>query len=224
MQRVLPARGGAAAPPKPVEAPKKSDKTNNFKELLALLGAEPRALAAPKEPPGKLAEAPPAETPVAGTTNERPLTTDADDGRGAGEGDAEADGAPCPLESTEAPDGMVDGVVDPLMRSLAHAGPRVAPPEPAAPPPANASLPELEQLLQRLVRRAAWGGDGRRGSARLEIGAGPLEGATLLVQAEGGEVSVDLELPPGADAEPWRARLRERLEARGLSVRELSVR
>jgi hypothetical protein len=92
-------------------------------------------------------------------------------------------------------------------------------------PAANAALlPELEMMLTRLVKRAAWGGDGRKGTARLELGAGPLEGATLLVQAEDGELSIDLELPPGAATEEWRERLLGRLSARGLVVREITVR
>jgi hypothetical protein len=113
--------------------------------------------------------------------------------------------------------------VDPIFRALAHPGPRLAAAAAEAPAPAPA-IAQLEMLLTRLVKRAAWGGDGRKGTARLELGAGPLEGATLLVQADGGELSIDLELPPGAATEEWRERLLGRLTARGLVVRELTVR
>ena len=77
---------------------------------------------------------------------------------------------------------------------------------------------DLEQLLGRLVRRAAWGGDRQRGTARIELGSGELAGATLTVSAEGSEVSVELELPPGIAPEPWQQRIRERLTERGLSA------
>jgi hypothetical protein len=82
----------------------------------------------------------------------------------------------------------------------------------------------LEQLITRWVRRIAWGGDGRKGSARIELGAGALAGAVIVVQADAGQVSIDIDLPPDADASAWRDRLRERLNGRGLSVAELTVR
>jgi hypothetical protein len=75
---------------------------------------------------------------------------------------------------------------------------------------------DLDLLLQRLVRRAAWGGDGRRGTARLELGSGELTGATLTVSAVDGEVAVELELPPGAAPALWQERISERLAARGI--------
>ncbi len=91
---------------------------------------------------------------------------------------------------------------------------------PTAPAPAGAPAPppSLEELLPALVRRIAWSGDARRGAVRLELGAGPLEGATLLVRAEGSRVEVSLRAPPGADADAWTDHLARRLEARGLEV------
>jgi len=123
------------------------------------------------------------------------------------------------------PEEGFEPMIDPMLRALAPtAMPRILAASEPAQAPVNAPLPELEQLLGRLVRRAAWGGDGRKGSARLEIGSGALSGATLLVHADGGELSIDLELPPGASRDEWHARIASRLEARGLTLRELTVR
>ena len=109
---------------------------------------------------------------------------------------------------------------DPLVRSLASQ-PFCAAPAPVAAP---AALPvELEQLMRDLVRRAAWGGDRRRGTARIELGAGELAGATLLVEVDANDLRIDLELPAGVAAEPWRQRLASRLSERGFAVRELHV-
>ncbi len=86
---------------------------------------------------------------------------------------------------------------------------------------APAALPvreDLQNLLTGLARRAAWGGDRRKGSARIELSEGSLAGATLVVHAEQRSVSVELELPPGVAALGWQARLAERLEARGFSA------
>jgi hypothetical protein len=140
-----------------------------------------------------------------------------DRGGGSQDGEREPNG---PLDDAS----WSEAAVDPIYRALAQTGPRLPAAIEAATPAANAVLiPELEMLLSRLVKRAAWGGDGRKGTARLELGAGPLEGATLLVHAEDGELSIDLELPPGAATEEWRDRLLARLAARGLTVRELTV-
>ena len=85
-------------------------------------------------------------------------------------------------------------------------------------------VPTLELLLHRLVRRVAWAGDGRAGTMRLELGAGELEGTTVVVHADGRELRVEVELSPGLDQRAWRARIAERLNASGLHVRELDVR
>ncbi|MEI9951352.1 MAG: hypothetical protein WDO74_20840 [Pseudomonadota bacterium] len=97
---------------------------------------------------------------------------------------------------------------------------------PAACDPAASALPaalplreDLQNLLTGLARRAAWGGDRRKGSARIELSEGSLAGATLVVHAEQRSVSVELELPPGMAARGWQERLAERLEARGFSAR-----
>jgi len=81
----------------------------------------------------------------------------------------------------------------------------------------------LEDLLPALVRRIAWSSDGQRGSVRLELGAGELAGATLLVHADAGRVSVHMDVPPGIDAAQWERRLRERLASRGLATDAVEV-
>jgi hypothetical protein len=81
----------------------------------------------------------------------------------------------------------------------------------------------LENLLPALVRRVAWSSDGKRGTARLEIGSGDLAGATLLVHADAGRVSVRLDAPPGVDLHAWRERIVQRLAARDIPVDEVEV-
>jgi hypothetical protein len=99
----------------------------------------------------------------------------------------------------------------------------------AATPPAQTSAStaraaaSLEDLVPALVRRIAWSGDRHRGTVRLELGAGELAGATLLVQAEGGRVSVHMEVPPGVDAGRWRERIRQRLSSRGVPTDAVEV-
>jgi hypothetical protein len=85
------------------------------------------------------------------------------------------------------------------------------------------SAVSLEDLLPTLVRRVAWSTDGKRGTARLEIGSGDLAGATLLVHADEGRVRVQLEVPAGADAPSWRQRIVRRLAAREIPVDEVEV-
>jgi hypothetical protein len=89
--------------------------------------------------------------------------------------------------------------------------------------PGGRARASLEDLLPALVRRVAWSGDGRRGALRLELGAGRLAGATLLVQADEGRVRVQLSGPAGADLEEWRRRIAARLADRGLNVEHVDV-
>jgi hypothetical protein len=81
----------------------------------------------------------------------------------------------------------------------------------------------MEQLMSKLVRRIAWSGDAKSGAARIELGAGELEGATLTIRAESGALRVALDLPPGVDREAWKERISGRLHARGLYVEEFDV-
>jgi len=120
-----------------------------------------------------------------------------------------------------------DALLDPLCRALAS-GVEWRAPEPvpnAAPEPTSAAARvSLENVIDKLVRRIAWSGNGRAGAMRIELGAGALSGATLLVQADGSDVRVTLDLPPGTDAAGWRERLSQRFAARGLRVAELEIR
>jgi hypothetical protein len=134
-----------------------------------------------------------------------------------------------------------DGPLDPLARHHASLRPHGAlfssPPTPPqgpetpapafAPPPTDATVQRaaasLEDLLPALVRRVAWSGDGRRGTMRLELGAGDLAGSTLLVHAEGGRVRVRLEVPPGIDAHGWQERIEQRLQSRGIPTDAVEI-
>jgi hypothetical protein len=95
-----------------------------------------------------------------------------------------------------------------------------------APRPDAASLVarvSLEHVMSRFVRRVAWSGDANTGTARLELGAGALSGATLTIHSDQGVVRVSLELPPGVDGTEWRERIARRLGARGLQLAALDV-
>jgi hypothetical protein len=138
-----------------------------------------------------------------------------------------------------APLGPEDDPLDPFARHRASLAPpdaifdrpeQVAPlpetPLVAAPPETpvlRAAAGSLEELLPALVRRVAWSGDGRSGTVRLELGAGPLAGATLLVHADAGRVRVRLDLPAGVDAADWEQRIRQRLEARRIATDGVEV-
>lgn len=78
-------------------------------------------------------------------------------------------------------------------------------------------------MIEEVVRRISWGGDRRRGAARIELG-GAFSGTTIVVHGEGRAVELDIELAPGTDAGALPARLAARLAARGLEVRSVDVR
>lgn len=81
----------------------------------------------------------------------------------------------------------------------------------------------LEDLVPELVKKIAWSGDAKRGTVRMELGAGDLAGSTLTVSAENGRVSVHVSTPPGTDTAAWRDRLASRLESRGLTLDTVEV-
>ena len=119
-----------------------------------------------------------------------------------------------------------EDLLDPATRQSAH----LAPPLPVpTTPAAGQTAPEvkartsLEELLPNLVKRIAWAGDARRGSVRMELGAGPLAGGTVLVHADEGKVRVEVTTPPGADADEWRRRIDARLRASGIDVVQIDV-
>jgi hypothetical protein len=117
-------------------------------------------------------------------------------------------------------------LLDPSARTAAQLAPPpgVAPrAETSAPQAASEARATLDELLPAVVRRIAWSGDARRGTVRIEIGAGELEGARILVHAEDGRVRVEMQVPPGADAAAWRARIEARFRARGIATDSVEV-
>lgn len=119
--------------------------------------------------------------------------------------------------------------LDPLVRSLAlpllgAATPAGMMHSPGA-SPACASAPAASAetaLLEAVVERIAWGGDRRRGVARIELG-GALAGTSIVVHGEGREVALRIELGRDADARTLPERLTSRLRARGLTITEVEV-
>lgn len=116
----------------------------------------------------------------------------------------------------EAP--LLVGIQEQVMPSAPSAG------STATKAPAFAPVVPLDVLIPRLVRRVAVGSGDGQATARIELGAGELEGATLLISVHGAELSIDLQVPVGVSAELWRERIEERLRARGLSVAAVSAR
>ena len=112
--------------------------------------------------------------------------------------------------------------LDPVARQAAQLAPPLASMTTGATElgdvPAAMARTSLEQLLPALVRRVAWSGDGRKGTVRLELGAGGMAGAEVVVESDEGRVRVQLRAPVGVDAEAWRRRVEGRLMARGLQV------
>jgi hypothetical protein len=94
---------------------------------------------------------------------------------------------------------------------------------PSLSPGASTATASLEELLPALVRRIGWSGHGRRTAIRLELGAGELAGATLVVQADGDRVRVTLGVTATGVADAWRERIAARLAARGVEVDAIEV-
>jgi len=115
------------------------------------------------------------------------------------------------------PEGPIPVGVDPLAALAGSFGTGAG----VAPVPTDArAWAAHEPLVCEIVRAIAWGGDRRRGTARIELGGARLGGGTVVVHAEGSVVRLDVEGPPGIDADALRARLVARLEARGFSVQD----
>jgi hypothetical protein len=129
-------------------------------------------------------------------------------------------------DQAEGSGGDLAPLLDPLAMSLACVGGGpVATAEavaaPAAATPVSGAFDVV--LAAEVLQRVAWGGDRRRGVARLELG-GELAGAVVVVRGEGREVTLELTLPAGRSAGELPERLAARLAARGLVVRDLVVR
>lgn len=116
------------------------------------------------------------------------------------------------------------GPIDPLALTLAT--PRLA--APTQPPTATETAPPptlaLDQIAEQLVKKLAWGGNARKGAARIELGAGVWSGATITVVTDEHGVSLELESVGDAEGEGLGQRLRQRLEAKGLQVQDVIVR
>jgi hypothetical protein len=128
-----------------------------------------------------------------------------------------------PLARHHASLGPPDRLFSPPAPPLAQQVPLGQNPTPAAEVPIARAAASLEELFPQFVRRVAWSGDGRRGTMRLEIGAGSLAGSTLLVHSDGGRVRIQLDVPPGVDASGWQERIRQRLDARGIPTDSVEV-
>ena len=185
-----------------------SNKSNAFRELAAKGHKTPlggglvgRPVAA-AEQIGKREESEPRQAP--------PLQSQ---GPGPGPAESERESA----ASSDANPSWQPGALDPL--ALFGAGPLSGTSLPVASAP-----PGLDPLVGELLRSIAWAGDRRRGTARIELGAGRYRGTTLRVDVVGDALHIDLEAPAGVDAAELGARLSERFEARGLRVESLLVR
>jgi hypothetical protein len=89
--------------------------------------------------------------------------------------------------------------------------------------PAAASPAFESALVESVVRRVVWGGDRRRGIARLELD-GDYAGTTIWVRGEGGALEVEIALGSGSQSSALPDRLLARLRARGLDVERVAVR
>ena len=78
-------------------------------------------------------------------------------------------------------------------------------------------------LVEQLVRRVVWGGDRRRGVARIDLD-GPLSGTSICLRGEGGALEFELSLGPGVEGTALAERLLERLRARGIAIARWEVR
>lgn len=136
-----------------------------------------------------------------------------------------------PAERIRARPGHLADELDAATRQVAHLAPppgglegHIQPllPTPAAAPlgatPASFASLSLDELVPALVRKIGWSCDAQRCAVRIELGAGALSGATLLVAAERGRVRVTLRARSGVELESWRERIVARLAARGLDA------
>lgn len=103
-------------------------------------------------------------------------------------------------------------------------GPSISLPGPS--PSLSAPVPTGAPLIDpfSVLRSIAWGGDRRRGAARLELAGAHHAGTTVLIESDGGALSLSLEAPPGVDVHALADRLRARLERKGLTLQALEIR
>jgi hypothetical protein len=118
--------------------------------------------------------------------------------------------------------------MDPLELVLATpagvtAVPVAAPPPTALAPGGLLSAPVEPALAPGLIRRVLWGGDRRRGVARIELD-GELAGTSIRLTGEGRALELEVVPGPGLDGERLAERLVARLGARGIAVLTCEVR
>jgi hypothetical protein len=117
--------------------------------------------------------------------------------------------------------------IDPLELTLAqpsnpHPVPSLAPNETSGRATERGLFIE-SALVQEVVRRVSWGGDRRRGVARIELD-GAFCGTTIWVRGEGRALELEVSFGPGLESDGLAERLLRRLRARGLDVTEFEVR
>jgi hypothetical protein len=176
----------------------------SFKELI-------RAVAAAKPVPTS------ANGPVVPGTDSEPAGSVDRSGRRAIPATAEAGesaGGRLAADTSEAERAQPAAALEPfavLLESLGAFSPAVA---------ESRAAPLPERLASEIVRTIAWGGDRRRGAARIELGGERFGGTKVTVEVDGDRLRLGLDTPPGVDSVELRQRLTARLERRGLSVEE----
>ncbi|MCU0656156.1 MAG: hypothetical protein MUF64_13160 [Polyangiaceae bacterium] len=110
---------------------------------------------------------------------------------------------------------MPPALPDPLERALWAWRPPALQEPPALP---VIALPPVDQLVDRLLRRLALGGSRHRGTALLEVGAGSLQGATIVIHAEDARLRIEIETPDTEAARRWQQGVQAKLRERGFEA------
>ena len=229
--RAVPGGAGAVAPKGVMVAPAaaagvRAPSTRiDFRSLLRedALVREPAAPRSTAASPLVVAAAPSLPLAPSRASSPFPHPFDATDVRAAAHGPVRDEDVLDPFARHHASLTSSEAILAPAPGGLAIAPAPLAPAVVAAEVPSTRASASLEDLMPALVRRVAYSGDGRRGTMRLELGAGRLAGSTLLVHAEGGRVRVHLEVAPGLDGSGWRERIEERLGSRGIATDTVEV-
>lgn len=111
-------------------------------------------------------------------------------------------------------DGGVPYASDPLLRQLA------CPAMPAVASGLHVASSRIDQIALQLVKRVAAGGNGKTGLVRLQLGEG--ESSCIEVSSDGDAVAVKLSGRFEQEDAELAARIRERLQRRGLNVSDVS--
>jgi hypothetical protein len=194
----LPVRGVIGLTACSRQSPKRPELLNNFQKFRDILQARAGAL-----PGAGVSAELGAPAPSAGSRpRERP--------------GAEAADADAPRRVSADPERALEPEPSPLeplavlLGSFAGVESRTSEPAGALP----------DRVVSDVVRSIAWGGNQRRGAARLELGGDRYGGTRLVVEVDGDELRLRVDAPPGVDSDELRARLAERFARRGLSLRD----